>query len=182
VPLRPKGELIADFRQHEKDTGSPEVQIAVLTERIQQRLRVYRIEPDGGRLTEISSENGLKVFEGASGEEAAPMGIALYRRPRDRAIFAIVGRKSGPLRVARNACSTEMAELERTTDDVAALKGKIGYHRFPEAALRGDVERGLVVAGQIVGMVRDLPRVRELVSRIVREAAETLGHARDAVV
>jgi small subunit ribosomal protein S15 len=26
--------LIADFRQHEKDTGSPEVQIAVLTERI----------------------------------------------------------------------------------------------------------------------------------------------------
>jgi small subunit ribosomal protein S15 len=34
VPLRPKGETIADFRQHEKDTGSPEVQIAVLTERI----------------------------------------------------------------------------------------------------------------------------------------------------
>ncbi len=34
MPLRPKGEVIADFRQHEKDTGSPEVQIAVLTERI----------------------------------------------------------------------------------------------------------------------------------------------------
>ena len=34
MPLRPKGELIADFRQHDKDTGSPEVQIAVLTERI----------------------------------------------------------------------------------------------------------------------------------------------------
>ena len=34
MPLRPKGDVIADFRQHEKDTGSPEVQIAVLTERI----------------------------------------------------------------------------------------------------------------------------------------------------
>lgn len=34
MPLRPKADLIADFRQHEKDTGSPEVQIAVLTERI----------------------------------------------------------------------------------------------------------------------------------------------------
>ncbi len=34
MPLRPKGETIADFRQHDKDTGSPEVQIAVLTERI----------------------------------------------------------------------------------------------------------------------------------------------------
>lgn len=34
MPLRPKSGTIADFRQHEKDTGSPEVQIAVLTERI----------------------------------------------------------------------------------------------------------------------------------------------------
>ncbi len=34
MPLRPKGEVIAQFRQHEKDTGSPEVQIAILTERI----------------------------------------------------------------------------------------------------------------------------------------------------
>lgn len=29
-----KGELIQEFRQHESDTGSPEVQIALLTERI----------------------------------------------------------------------------------------------------------------------------------------------------
>jgi 3-phytase len=76
--------------------GGELVDIAVVTERIQQRLRVFRIAPDGSGLTEISSENGLAVFDGFSGEEAAPMGIALYRRPRDGAIFAIVGRKSGP--------------------------------------------------------------------------------------
>ncbi len=34
MPLRPKGEVIAQFRQHESDTGSPEVQIAILTDRI----------------------------------------------------------------------------------------------------------------------------------------------------
>jgi small subunit ribosomal protein S15 len=34
VPLRPKNEVISEVRQHDKDTGSPEVQIAVLTERI----------------------------------------------------------------------------------------------------------------------------------------------------
>lgn len=34
MPLRPKGDVISDFRQHDKDTGSPEVQIAILTERI----------------------------------------------------------------------------------------------------------------------------------------------------
>ncbi|MGF1465089.1 MAG: 30S ribosomal protein S15 [Sandaracinaceae bacterium] len=30
-----KTELISQFRQHDRDTGSPEVQIALLTERIQ---------------------------------------------------------------------------------------------------------------------------------------------------
>src|SRR5690606_32631502 len=29
-------------------------------------------------------------------DETAPMGVALYARPADSAIFAIVGRKSGP--------------------------------------------------------------------------------------
>ena len=31
-----KGQLIADYRLHETDTGSPEVQIAILSERINQ--------------------------------------------------------------------------------------------------------------------------------------------------
>lgn len=31
-----KNELIAKYRRHESDTGSPEVQIAILTERINQ--------------------------------------------------------------------------------------------------------------------------------------------------
>lgn len=32
--LPPKGDTIEKFRQHESDTGSPEVQIALLTDRI----------------------------------------------------------------------------------------------------------------------------------------------------
>jgi small subunit ribosomal protein S15 len=34
VPAEKKIELVAKFRQHEKDTGSPEVQVALLSERI----------------------------------------------------------------------------------------------------------------------------------------------------
>ncbi len=75
--------------------GGRRVDVAVLTERYQQRLRVYRIQPDGSGLSDISS-GGLTVFEGQQGEQAAPMGIALYRRPRDGAVFAVVGRKTGP--------------------------------------------------------------------------------------
>ncbi|MCP3983729.1 MAG: enoyl-[acyl-carrier-protein] reductase FabK [bacterium] len=93
----------------------------------------------------------------------------------------MVGRKAGPLRVAINACSDDMAEFEASTDDPQELRKKIGYHKFPAAALQGDVENGLVVAGQIAGMVKDLPSVADLVRGIVDQAAATLKE-KDALV
>lgn len=63
--------------------------IAVVTEREQHRLRVFTLpalEPaDAGNLT---------VFGGDPNR--APMGVALYRRPKDGAVFVIVGGKGGP--------------------------------------------------------------------------------------
>lgn len=43
--LPPKGETIAKFRKHDSDTGSPEVQIALLTDRINhltEHLKVHK--------------------------------------------------------------------------------------------------------------------------------------------
>jgi len=69
--------------------GGTPTDIAVTTEREKQRLRVFSL-PDMKPV-----DNGdLVVFEGDTNR--APMGIALYRRPRDGAIFAFVGGKSGP--------------------------------------------------------------------------------------
>ena len=36
LALETKNDLVRDYRLHEKDTGSPEVQVALLTERINQ--------------------------------------------------------------------------------------------------------------------------------------------------
>lgn len=72
--------------------GRP-VDIAVVTERLQRRLRIFAIAPDGGGLSDAGS---VPVLEGAPGEQGAPMGIALYRRPADGAVFAIVAPKEGP--------------------------------------------------------------------------------------
>lgn len=69
------------------------VDIAVVTERNRQALRVYRIHPQTGELSEAGD---IPVFTGEKGSDALPMGIALYKRPRDRAVFAMVSRKSGP--------------------------------------------------------------------------------------
>jgi 3-phytase len=65
--------------------------LAVLTERLKSQLRLFRVGEDG--VTELGT---VPVFEGETGQAAAPMGIALYKRPRDKAVFAIVGRKTGP--------------------------------------------------------------------------------------
>ena len=73
--------------------GGRPVDIAVVTERLARQLRVFRIEPADGRLIDLGR---IPVLEGQSGEAGAPMGIALYRRPRDGAIFAIVAPKEGP--------------------------------------------------------------------------------------
>ena len=69
--------------------------IAVLTERLGRRLRVYAIAPDGSGVRDISAGT-MPILAGAPGDQGAPMGIGLYRRPKDGAIFAIVAPKAGP--------------------------------------------------------------------------------------
>ena len=66
-----------------------QVDIAVTTERLTNKIRVFKL-PDM-----VAIDNGgIEVFQGES--LRAPMGISLYKRPMDGAIFAIVGRKDGP--------------------------------------------------------------------------------------
>jgi len=69
--------------------------IAVLTERLGRRLRVFAIGAGAVPLRDISS-GAMPILPGAPGDEGAPMGIGLYRRPKDGAIFAIVAPKAGP--------------------------------------------------------------------------------------
>jgi 3-phytase len=71
------------------DVNGKPTDVAVATERNRMAIRVFSLPQmkaiDGG---------GLAVMDGDS--TRAPMGIALYRRPRDGALYAIVGGKSGP--------------------------------------------------------------------------------------
>jgi 3-phytase len=73
--------------------GSETVDIAVVTERRQGRLRIFRIPASGVPLEEIGA---IPVFESEPGESALPMGIALFKRASDGAVFATVSRKTGP--------------------------------------------------------------------------------------
>ena len=70
--------------------GGKPTDIAVTTEREMQRLRVFALPG-----MESIDKSDLVVFDGD--KNRPPMGLALYRRPRDGTLFAIVGGKAGPL-------------------------------------------------------------------------------------
>jgi len=65
------------------------IDVAVTTERENNKIRIFSL-PD---LKPIDN-GGIPVFEGEVMRD--PMGIALYTRPSDQKIFAVVGRKNGP--------------------------------------------------------------------------------------
>ncbi len=65
--------------------------LALVTERDGGRVRVFELPA----LTPIDG-GGIEVFAGETGDRQAPMGVGLYLRPSDGALFAFVSRKSGP--------------------------------------------------------------------------------------
>lgn len=71
------------------DVAGKKTDIAVTTERETKKIRIFSL-PD----MKAIDNGGIEVFKGEA--EGDPMGIALYTRPSDSAVFAIVGRKNGP--------------------------------------------------------------------------------------
>jgi NAD(P)H-dependent flavin oxidoreductase YrpB (nitropropane dioxygenase family) len=74
-------------------------------------------------------------------------------------------------RVVKNVVSSEVVEIEdkggATIDDLRHLvAGKRGKHVYDE----GDPDAGIWTAGQVQGLIHDVPTVKELVERIVRES------------
>jgi len=116
--------------------------IAVVTERKKHRLRVFGIPGNGGTLIDLAPA-GIRVLEGQMGEESEPMGIALYRRPADAAIFAIVAPKTGG--------TTNYLWQYRLTDDGAGRVTGTLVRRFGAFSRAG----GLLDAGEIEAVAVD---------------------------
>ena len=71
--------------------GGETIDIALATDRNENKIRAFRLP----EMTPIDN-GGIEAFEGQTPELQRPMGLALYTRPSDGAIFAIVSRKDGP--------------------------------------------------------------------------------------
>jgi NAD(P)H-dependent flavin oxidoreductase YrpB (nitropropane dioxygenase family) len=85
-------------------------------------------------------------------------------------------------RVARNAISQQVVEMERAGakfEDVRALvagaRGKVVYEE-------GDPDYGVWSAGQIQGLIHDIPTCAQLVHRIVEEAETLIRQRLDRMI
>jgi len=75
-------------------------------------------------------------------------------------------------RVAKEARTIEVAKgRDLQFSDIAAL---VSGKRGRQAEKDNDVDGGIWTAGQVVGLVDDIPTVAELVARMVREAEDTV--------
>lgn len=76
------------------------------------------------------------------------------------------------MRALRNPTAEQVLELEKKGADIHELESLISGRAGLGLLESGDVEKGLLSVGQVVGLVRDIPTVKELVDRVMREAQE----------
>jgi NAD(P)H-dependent flavin oxidoreductase YrpB (nitropropane dioxygenase family) len=79
-------------------------------------------------------------------------------------------------RIFANGVAKQVAEIESRAEghEFEDLRPFVSGQRGRRALESGDVEAGLVWAGQVIGLIHDIPAVSELVERIMRECEERL--------
>jgi nitronate monooxygenase len=78
-------------------------------------------------------------------------------------------------RVLRNPIAEKVVELEGQGAGIAELAPLVSGQKGLQVLKDGDIDVGLMTAGQSVGLVRDVPTVKELIDTIISEAQEIVG-------
>ncbi len=76
---------------------------------------------------------------------------------------------SDPMRALRNKLTTEVQELEDKGAPQEEIIPMLAGQRSLKAMEAGDAENALIPCGQVVGLVHDIPTVKELVESIMSE-------------
>lgn len=80
-------------------------------------------------------------------------------------------------RVLRTETAVTVLEIEATgTATIADIAEYVSGRRGYERVLReGNVQEGVIAAGQVMGLIHDIPTVAELIERIIAEAEAIIG-------
>lgn len=77
-----------------------------------------------------------------------------------------------PARAIRNSWTEKILQIEQENGGYENLKDFISGTANKQYIYNGDVENGFAWAGQVMGLIKDVPTVEELFSRIIGEATE----------
>ncbi|RMY78723.1 hypothetical protein D0863_00480 [Hortaea werneckii] len=87
-------------------------------------------------------------------------------------------------RLFKNSVTAEATKIEResTTGKFEEVAPFVSGKRGRQVFLNGDKDYGVWTAGQVIGLIHDVPTCQDLVSRIEKEAIETLSSASSLIV
>ncbi|KAH1901828.1 hypothetical protein V6Z96_000543 [Aspergillus fumigatus] len=83
-------------------------------------------------------------------------------------------------RLFKNKVSEEALKIEREskTGEFAEIAPFVSGKRGREVFLNGDIDYGVWTAGQVIGLIHDIPTCADLLQRIEREAVQAIDRSR----
>jgi nitronate monooxygenase len=85
-------------------------------------------------------------------------------------------------RVAKNPISTQVVQMEKEGAKFEDVRELVAGARGKQVYATGDWKDGIWSAGQIQGLIHDIPTCAELISRIVRDAEQIIRGRLEAMI
>ncbi|MFC1932110.1 NAD(P)H-dependent flavin oxidoreductase [Chloroflexota bacterium] len=73
-------------------------------------------------------------------------------------------------RTLRSKATEELLEMEARESSFEEMLPIIGHDGSVRVALEGDLDAGQAMAGEAVGLIHDIPTIKELINRMIGEA------------
>jgi len=83
-------------------------------------------------------------------------------------------------RVRRNEAAEKVLEMEKRGADIFELLTYIGGEALQKVLFEGDVDAGVVACGPVAGLINDVPSVKQIIDRMVKQGKDIVESLHDS--
>ena len=83
-------------------------------------------------------------------------------------------------RVRRNEAAEKVLEMEKRGADIFELLTYIGGEALQKVLFEGEVDAGVVACGPVAGLINDVPSVKQIIERMVKQGQDIVKHLHDS--
>jgi enoyl-[acyl-carrier protein] reductase II len=106
---------------------------------------------------------------------AHPQFKEMVLKAHDRATVVTGESTAHPVRVLKNRFARRFLEMEKNGASKEELE-HFGEGKLQLGVIKGDLENGSLMSGQIAGLVKEIKPVKEIIEKMVTEAESILAH------